>query len=59
MDTDQAGETITIPAGGSVNVTARAEGLNEGDTVTFTTPAGSVDETADADGHGYVRSRFH
>ena len=42
MEGDQAGETITIPAGGTVNVTARAEGLNEGDTVTFTTPLGSV-----------------
>ena len=48
---DQAGNTVTIPAGGSVDVTARAEGLNEGDTVTFTTALGSVDVTADADGH--------
>ena len=54
MEGDQAGETITIPAGGSVNVTARAEGLNEGDTVTFTTPLGSVDETADADGYASI-----
>ena len=50
MEGDQAGETITIPAGGTVNVTARAEGLNEGDTVTFTTPLGSVDATADENG---------
>ena len=50
MEGDQAGETITIPAGGTVNVTARAEGLNEGDTVTFTTPLGSVDDTADENG---------
>ena len=28
--------TVTIPAGESVTVTARAEGLNEGDMVTFT-----------------------
>ena len=51
MEGDQAGETITIPAGGTVNVTARAEGLNEGDTVTFTTPLGSVDATADENGY--------
>ena len=48
---DKTGETIMIPAGESVNVTARAGGLNEGDTVTFTTPVGSVDATAGADGN--------
>ena len=51
QDGDQAGNTVTIPAGGSVDVTARAEGLNEGDEVTFTTALGSVDVTANADGH--------
>ena len=48
---DQAGNTVIIPAGESIDVTARAEGLNEGDTVTFTTALGSVDVTANADGH--------
>ena len=43
--------TVTIPAGESVMVTARAEGLNEGDMVTFTTDGlGTVDVTANADG---------
>ncbi len=51
QDGDQAGNTVMIPAGGSVNVTVRAEGLNEGDTVTFTSALGSVDVTADADGY--------
>ena len=52
QDGDQAGNTVTTPAGGeSIDVTARAEGLNEGDTVTFTTVLGSVDVTANADGH--------
>ena len=51
FDTDQAGETVTVPSGGSVDVTVRAEGLNEGDTVTFSTALGSVDATADADGY--------
>ena len=50
---DKTDETIIFPAGGSVDVTVRAgaEGLNEGDTITLTTPLGSVDLTADADGY--------
>ena len=50
---DKTDETIIFPAGGSVDVTVRAgaEGLNEGDTFTLTTPLGSVDLTADADGY--------
>ncbi len=51
MDGDQAGETVTIPAGGSVDVTARAEGLNEGDTVTFDVDGTETEATADADGY--------
>ena len=53
-DGDQAGETIMIPAGGTVAVTVRAEGLNEGDSVTLTSPIGSVDLTADANGHASI-----
>ena len=50
---DKTDETIIFPAGGSVDVTVRAgaEDLNEGDTITLTTPLGSVDLTADADGY--------
>ena len=51
MDGDQAGETVTIPAGGSVDVTARAENLNEGDTVTFNVGDMETEATADADGY--------
>ncbi len=51
MDGDQAGETVTIPAGGSVEVTARAENLNEGDTVTFNVGDMETEATADADGY--------
>ncbi len=51
VEGDQAGETVTIPAGGSVDVTARAEGLNEGDTVTFTVDGVDTEATADADGY--------
>ena len=51
MDTDQAGETVTIPAGGEVMVTARAEGLNEGDMVTFNVDGEETEATADADGY--------
>ena len=55
VEGDQAGNDVTIPAGETVTVTARAEGegLNEGDTVTFTKngeDAGTV--TADAVGAG-------
>ena len=53
-DGDQAGQTVEIPAGGTVAVTARAEGLNEGDSVTLSSPLGSVDMTADANGHAAV-----
>ena len=51
---DKTGETIMIPAGESVNVTARveADGLEEGDTVTFTIPGvGSVPATVGANGY--------
>ena len=51
---DQAGETIMIPDGGTVAVTVRAEGLNKGDSVTLTSPIGSVDLTADANGHASI-----
>jgi hypothetical protein len=51
QDGDQAGNTVNIPAGGSVDVTARAEGLNEGDTVTFSALGVSADVTADANGY--------
>ncbi len=51
VEGDQADETVIIPAGESVDVTARAEGLNEGDVVTFSTLLGSVDVPANADGH--------
>ena len=53
VEGDQAGNDVTIPAGETVTVTARAEGLNEGDAVTFTKngeDAGTV--TADAVGAG-------
>ncbi len=49
---DQAGNDVTIPAGGSVTVTARAEGLNEDDMVTFTVDGEAQDAVAaDADGN--------
>lgn len=51
QDGDQAGETVNIPAGGSVEVTARAEGLNEDDTVTFDVDGTETEATADADGY--------
>ncbi len=51
MDGDQAGETVTIPAGGEVEVTARAEGLDEGDTVTFNVDGDETEATADASGY--------
>ena len=49
---DQAGNTVTTPAGESIDVTARAEGLNEGDMVTFTIDGEAQDAVAaDADGY--------
>ena len=52
QDGDQADNTVTIPAGGSVTVTARAEGLNEDDMVTFTVDGEAQDAVAaDADGY--------
>ncbi len=49
---DQAGNEVTIPAGGTVTVTARAEGLNEDDMVTFTVDGEAQDAVAaDADGY--------
>ena len=52
QDGDQADNTVTIPAGGSVTVTARAEGLNEDDMVTFTIDGEAQDAVAaDADGN--------
>ena len=51
QDGDQVGNDVTIPAGGTVTVTARAEGLNEDDTVTFTVDGVDTEATADADGN--------
>ena len=51
---DQAGNDVTIPAGGSVTVTARAEGLNEGDMVTFTVVDGEAQDAVAADADGYA-----
>lgn len=51
QDGDQAGNTVNIPAGETVTVTARAEGLNEGDTVTFNVGDMETEATADADGY--------
>lgn len=49
---DQTGNTVNIPAGGEVTVTARAEGFNEGDMVTFTKDGTAMDPVAaDADGY--------
>ena len=53
LDGDQAGNDVTIPAGGSVEVTARAEGLNEGDMVTFTVD-GEAQEAVAADADGFA-----
>lgn len=50
---DQAGNDVTIPVGGSVPVTARAEGLNEGDSVTFTVD-GEAQDAVTADASGYA-----
>ena len=52
VDGDQAGNDVTIPAGESVTVTARAEDLSEGDMVTFTVDGEAQDAVAaDADGN--------
>ncbi len=53
QDGDQAGNDVVIPADpGEVTVTARAEGFNEGDMVTFTKDGTAMDPvTADADGY--------
>ncbi len=53
MDTDQAGNDVSIPADpGDITVTVRAEGFNEGDMVTFTRNGTAGDPVAaDADGN--------
>ena len=52
VEGDQAGNEVTTPAGESVEVTARAEGLNEGDDVIFTLDGEAQPAvTADADGY--------
>ncbi len=53
MDTDQAGNDVSIPADpGDITVTVRAEGFNEGDMVTFTRNGTAMDPVeADADGY--------
>ena len=51
VEGDQAGNEVTIPAGETVTVTARAEGLNEDDMVTFTVGEAQDKVAADADGY--------
>ena len=53
VEGDQAGNEVTVPAGESVTVTARAEGLTEGDMVTFTVD-GEAQEAVAADADGYA-----
>ena len=52
-DVDEAGNDVTIPADtGTITVTVRAEGFNEGDMVTFTRNGTAMDPVeADADGN--------
>ena len=52
-DMDEAGNDVVIPAdAGTITVTVRAEGFNEGDMVTFTRNGTAMDPVAaDADGY--------